>query len=102
MSAPVGSIPNVTGKSIAMVAMGPTPGKTPIKVPTKQPKKQSPIFLRLSAVEKPSARLSTNCSIGMVHMKAMTGMGKRKATLNSKMQKPVKMIEKMSVCFQLV
>jgi hypothetical protein len=37
ISAPTGSMPKVIGSSIAMVAIGPTPGSTPISVPTRQP-----------------------------------------------------------------
>src|SRR5215210_3801570 len=38
--APTGSSPKVIGKSMAIVAIGPTPGSTPISVPTRQPTKQ--------------------------------------------------------------
>jgi len=40
MSAVTGGNTNVAGKSIAMVAVGPRPGKTPIAVPRKTPMKQ--------------------------------------------------------------
>jgi hypothetical protein len=62
MSAPVGSMLKVSGSSIAMVAMGPTPGSTPTSVPTRQPRKHSPRFWNDSAVENPSVRLASNVS----------------------------------------
>ncbi len=40
MSAVTGGNTNVTGSSIAMVAVGPSPGSTPIAVPRKTPTKQ--------------------------------------------------------------
>ena len=39
ISAPTGSSPKVIGSSMAIVAIGPTPGSTPISVPTRQPMK---------------------------------------------------------------
>src|SRR5215207_2642367 len=54
--APTGSSPNVIGRRIAMVAIGPTPGSTPTRVPTRQPAKQSARFWRLRATVKPSPR----------------------------------------------
>ena len=57
MSAPVGSTLKVSGSSIAMVAIGPTPGSTPISVPTRQPRKHSARLIGDSAVAKPSPRL---------------------------------------------
>src|SRR3954463_5987353 len=63
ISAPVGSTLKVSGNSIAMVAMGPTPGNTPISVPTRQPRKQSARLSGDSAVAKPSARLPTKSNI---------------------------------------
>src|SRR5262245_13960518 len=57
MRAPVGSTLNVSGSSIAMVAIGPTPGSTPISVPTRHPTKHSARLLAESAVAKPSPRL---------------------------------------------
>jgi hypothetical protein len=40
MMAPTGVILKVAGRSMEMVATGPTPGRTPISVPTKTPIKQ--------------------------------------------------------------
>ena len=57
ISAPVGSTLKVNGKSMAMVAIGPTPGKTPINVPIKHPAKQSMRFCQERATVKPSSRL---------------------------------------------
>src|SRR5678815_5752922 len=57
MSAPVGSTLKVSGISIAIVAIGPTPGSTPISVPTRTPTKQSRRFAGDNAVAKPSPRL---------------------------------------------
>ena len=64
MSAPVGSMPNVIGSSMVMVAIGPTPGSTPIRVPTRQPRKQSNTFFSDSATASPSARLLKRSAIG--------------------------------------
>ena len=64
MSAPVGSMPNVIGNSMVMVAMGPTPGSTPIRVPTRQPRKHSNTFFSDSATAIPSARLLKRSAIG--------------------------------------
>src|SRR5829696_7564025 len=58
MSAPVGSTFSVSGISMAMVAIGPTPGSTPISVPTRQPMKASARFIGVRAVAKPSAKLA--------------------------------------------
>src|SRR5512145_490009 len=60
MSAPVGSTLSVSGISMAIVAIGPTPGSTPISVPTRQPTKPRKRFMGDSAVAKPSARLLSN------------------------------------------
>src|SRR6185503_1931538 len=57
MSAPVGSTLKVSGISIAMVAIGPTPGSTPISVPTNTPTKHRSRFIGDNAVAKPSPRL---------------------------------------------
>src|SRR5829696_3958751 len=56
--APTGSKPYVTGKSMAIVAIGPTPGSTPINVPTMQPRKASPRFCSVSATLKPRPRFA--------------------------------------------
>src|SRR6266487_3729764 len=64
ISAPVGSTLNVSGSSIAMVAIGPTPGSTPINVPTRQPRKQSARLTGDSAVAKPSPRLPIRSNMG--------------------------------------
>src|SRR5215218_1946972 len=58
ISAPTGSKPYVTGKSIAIVAIGPTPGSTPINVPTMQPRKARPRFCSVSATLKPRPRFA--------------------------------------------
>src|SRR3954452_17715293 len=63
MSAPVGSKPNVIGSSIAIVAIGPTPGSTPISVPTMQPTKQRKMLLSVSATPNPIPRLPKKASI---------------------------------------
>src|SRR5262249_53867749 len=56
ISAPTGGSPNVMGKSIAMVATEPMPGRTPISVPTRAPIRQNSRFQGVAATEKPSAR----------------------------------------------
>src|SRR5215207_7943198 len=63
ISAPVGSTLKVSGNSMAMVAIGPTPGSTPTRVPTMQPRKQSARFIGDSAVAKPSPRLPTKSNM---------------------------------------
>ncbi len=40
ISADTGGKPNVIGSSMAMVAVGPSPGSTPISVPRKTPARQ--------------------------------------------------------------
>src|SRR5262245_18316570 len=65
ISAPVGSTLKVSGSSMAMVAIGPTPGSTPTKVPTRQPRKHSARFVGDSAVAKPSPRLATKSNISI-------------------------------------
>src|SRR5262245_50722772 len=57
MSAPVGSTLKVSGNSMAMVAIGPMPGRTPIKVPTRHPMKASTRVTGDNPVAKPSPRL---------------------------------------------
>ncbi len=54
----------VSGSSMAMVAIGPTPGSTPISVPTRQPRKQSARFVGDSAVAKPSAEIADEIEHG--------------------------------------
>src|SRR3954449_6052511 len=76
MSAPVGSRPKVIGSRIAMVAIGPTPGRTPINVPTRQPAKQSARFWRPSATEKPSWRLLIRSLTGSPSHERYDGDGK--------------------------
>src|SRR5499426_3195176 len=63
MRAPVGSTLKVSGNSMAMVAIGPTPGSTPISVPTRQPRKHSARLLGDSAVAKPRPRLPMRSNI---------------------------------------
>src|SRR5215470_14168753 len=63
MSAPVGSTLKVSGKSMAMVAIGPIPGSTPIKVPTRHPMKASRRLTGDNAVAKPSPRLPIKSNI---------------------------------------
>src|SRR5262245_33751117 len=71
INAPVGSMPNVIGNSMVMVAMGPTPGSTPIRVPTRQPRKHSNRFLKDSATAIPSARLLKRSTIAHAHPKSV-------------------------------
>ncbi len=56
MTAPVGSILNVSGSSIAIVAAGPRPGRMPMTVPRKQPMKHHMRFSGDSATAKPCSR----------------------------------------------
>jgi hypothetical protein len=57
ISAPSGLRLNVTGSSIAMVAMGPMPGSTPIRVPIRHPNRQNSRLTGVAAAAKPVARL---------------------------------------------
>src|SRR6478736_2968598 len=56
IGAAVGSSPKVSGSRIAMVAIGPIPGRTPISVPSMQPAKQSRILVGDSAMPRPWPR----------------------------------------------
>ena len=58
MMAVTGSIPNVVGKRMEMVAEAPIPGKTPIRVPINTPMKQKRRFCSVSAIPKPWIRLA--------------------------------------------
>src|SRR5690606_26077492 len=57
MSAATGSRPKVTGSSMAMVAVGPRPGRTPMAVPRNTPSRQYIRLVRVKAVSKPMPRL---------------------------------------------
>ena len=46
------------GSNIAIVAMGPMPGRTPISVPRRQPMRQNSRFVGVTAAEKPVARFA--------------------------------------------
>src|SRR6266540_3538678 len=59
---PIGSRWKVSGSSIAMVAIGPIPGRTPIKVPTRQPISANHRLAGVSATENPK-RMLLNRSI---------------------------------------
>jgi hypothetical protein len=50
ISAETGGSPNVIGNSMAMVAIGPIPGRTPTAVPRKTPTRQYKRLDRLIAV----------------------------------------------------
>src|SRR5512145_2837472 len=80
MSAPVGSTFRVSGISIAIVAMGPTPGSTPISVPTRQPTKPRKRLVGESAVAKPRARLLKS-SMSVTHQPGSQGDGKPERVL---------------------
>src|SRR5829696_6253696 len=59
MISPVtGSRPSVRGMRTATPVVEPSPGSTPMTVPARTPMKQKSRFSTLSAVEKPSTRLS--------------------------------------------
>src|SRR5690606_26236562 len=57
ISAATGSRPKVTGKSMAMVAVGPRPGRTPMAVPRNTPSRQYIRLVSVKAVSKPMPRL---------------------------------------------
>ena len=58
ISADTGGNANVIGKSMAMVAVGPSPGSTPIAVPRNTPIRQYSRLSGVAAVDKPRARLA--------------------------------------------
>src|SRR5262249_17718828 len=58
ISAPTGGRPKVIGKSIAMVATVPMPGRTPTKVPTRAPSRQNRTLYGLDATWKPIQRFA--------------------------------------------
>ena len=58
MIALVGSIWNVSGRSIAIVAAGPSPGMTPTIVPKRQPMKHHMRLPGVNATAKPWMRPS--------------------------------------------
>src|SRR5262245_20390963 len=60
----VGSRWKVSGSSMAMVAMGPMPGRTPTSVPISAPTKAKSKFIGVMATPKPMARFWT-ISIGL-------------------------------------
>ena len=57
ISAPSGLRLKVTGSNIAIVAIGPMPGRTPINVPIRQPNRQNRRLSGVAATPKPIARL---------------------------------------------
>src|SRR5690606_7191035 len=66
ISAETGSpIWKVIGRSIAMVAVAPMPGRTPIRVPSITPIRQNPRLASVEAVEKPRIRFCRK-SIGAI------------------------------------
>src|SRR5512141_372693 len=56
--AATGDIVKTRGSSIAMVAVGPRPGRTPIAVPMMLPRNAIPRFIGCSATAKPFIRCS--------------------------------------------
>ena len=58
MMAPVGCMPNVTGSSIATVAIVPMPGSTPTNVPTSAPTRHKSRLFGDTATCSPIARLA--------------------------------------------
>src|SRR5215468_2072898 len=63
MSADTGGKTNVAGSSMAIVAVGPRPGKTPIAVPRKTPIKQYNRLARVAAVCSPNQRWLSNSMV---------------------------------------
>src|SRR5215475_13163462 len=63
MSADTGGNTNVTGSSMAMMAVGPRPGRTPIAVPRKTPIKQYSRLARVAAVCSPNQRWLSNSMV---------------------------------------
>src|SRR5918993_1768246 len=63
MMPPAGSMLKVSGRSIATVAAGPSPGRMPTTVPRKQPTKHHRRLAGCRATEKPCRRpLTTSIS----------------------------------------
>src|SRR5688572_28864235 len=60
MSEATGSKLKVIGSSIAMVAVGPMPGRQPTIVPSSTPTKHQRTLVGVSAVAKPSSRLASS------------------------------------------
>src|SRR4029450_7113028 len=58
MIAEVGDMPKVSGSSSATPETGPIPGSAPIRVPTTTPARAMNRLNGVSAMEKPSSRLS--------------------------------------------
>src|SRR5439155_5568567 len=56
MIAATGSSTDVSGKRIAMAAVGPSPGRTPTSVPRSEPTKAMNRFVGVSAAANPFAR----------------------------------------------
>jgi hypothetical protein len=56
MSADTVGILNVSGRSIAIVVIGPSPGSTPTSVPNSAPARQNSTFVGESATLNPLAR----------------------------------------------
>src|SRR5688572_8246486 len=67
ISAPVGSSLTVSGRSIATVSAGPTPGSTPTKVPSVTPMRPHSRFMGCSATAKPC---SSACSASISDSRA--------------------------------
>src|SRR3990170_8625410 len=63
MRAETGGRVNVRGSSMAMVAVGPSPGSTPIRVPRNTPARQYSKLIGVSAVERPKPRLESSSII---------------------------------------
>src|SRR4029077_8128360 len=70
ISPEVGSRWNVSGNSIAMVAIGPMPGRTPINVPISAPASAKNRFAGVSATPKPTTRLLSSS----IYHSGQTGM----------------------------
>jgi hypothetical protein len=84
ISAEVGSpIWKVIGRSMAIVAVGPMPGRTPISVPSSTPMKQKPRFWSVEAVAKPSERLSNRSMVGS------SGLAKPRAEQPERQAEPI-------------
>src|SRR5215831_9863192 len=72
MIAPAGFMLKVSGRSIAIVAGGPSPGRMPTTVPRNTPTKHHIRFVGASATEKPCSRPETMSTLEAQHARGET------------------------------
>src|SRR5215510_7120282 len=72
MIAPAGFMLKVSGKSIAIVAGGPSPGRMPTTVPRNTPTKHHSRFVGASATAKPCSKPETMSTLEAQHARGET------------------------------